>query len=160
MRIEDLAKAQQEGAGPMLGALVNGARRRFLASARLLEWNSPVVQSLESFGIHKGIELWPLLDAFAELCARYREHFYSPQQSLLDRIRNGPDEVWAQWFYWKFLPCVLQDDSLVRNVLRSVGGLPTADAALSRSAVRQCFADMTLPTEKPLWAPEDVLTFS
>lgn len=158
MNIDQFAQAQQECAQAMLGALVSGARRRFLCSARLLEWRSPTIESLESLGIQNAVDLWPLFGAFGVLCERYREALYNPQQPLFDRVRAAQDEAWSQYYYLIFLPCALQDDNLVRNVLRSVGGLPSSDLSLAQDAVRQHFTDMTLPTQKPAWAPEDVLT--
>lgn len=160
MDIEQLSQVQRECAPAMMGALVNGARRRFLASARLLEWRSPDIQFLEEFGIQRPIELCPLLKAFDVLCARYRERFWSPQIGLFEKMGEAPDEVWSRYFYWTLLPHVLQDDSLVRNILRSVGGLPTNNHTSARDAVRQYFVDTSLPTGKPLWAPEDILTLS
>lgn len=48
MNKQQLQQAQQQAAPAMLGALVSGASCRFVASARLVEWYSPIAQSLST----------------------------------------------------------------------------------------------------------------
>lgn len=158
MNIETFAEFQRSSATSFVGALVSGCKRKFVASARLLEWSSPILTTLETFGEKKSIDVWQLLSSFEILCVRYQNERYSPQSSLFPEPDRAPDELWQRYYYWILLPHLLQSDTAVRNVLRAVGALPTADTKLVTAAIRQHFSDMTLPNHMPLWAPEDVPT--
>lgn len=150
-----LQQAQRQAAPAMLGALVAGASRRFVASARLVEWHSPIINSLSRLGMDGPVKMWSLLAPFDVLCARYRETLYTPQRQLFDQASNSPDELWANYYYRILLPHVLQDNSLVRNTLRCVGGLPTEDVRMTQEAILQYFTELPLPDTAPPWAPEE-----
>ena len=51
-------------------------------------------------------------------------------------------------------PTLLQDDELVRNVLRALGAIPCTDAKLAVLALTATLTNMTLPAQRPPWAPE------
>ena len=158
MNIETFGDIQRNSATSFLGALVAGSKRRFIASARLLEWSSPILVALEDFGVAKSTDIWPLFSSFEILCVRYQNERYSAQIPLFPEPDRAPDEQWQQYYYWILLPHLLQDDSIVRNVLRAVGALPTVNNTLAVDSIRQYFSDMTLPRHKPPWAPEDIPT--
>ena len=118
---------------------------------------SPAIERLRSVGADTRIDLWPLLNPFMVLAERYVAAFFSPQDALFSAPGGKEDERWSRYFHHVLLPHLLQQDELVRNVLRAVRALPCNDPQGAASAVGQLFAEMTLPETAPLWAPESIL---
>lgn len=147
---------QRAGATPCLYSLFDACRRKFLNAANLLEVRSPAIERLRSVGINTRIDLWPLLNPFVVLAERYIAAFFSPQGVLFPAPDGKEDERWSRYYHHVLLPHLLQQDELVRNVLRAVHALPCADPQGAASAISHFFAEMTLPETAPLWAPETI----
>ena len=157
MHVGDLRLTQREGAVSNLASLAANCRRKFLNAARLLEWRSPVIDKLHSFGVGGPVDLWPLLTPHAVLAERYIEHFYSPQVSLFPTPGDEEDAKWGNYFRQVLVPHLVADDDVVRNVLRALRALPCKEPEQAALALRQHFTEMTLPHTRPLWSPEEVL---
>lgn len=155
MNAEDLRVAQQEAAVSLLGSLMRACQRRYLASARLLEVPLPAIDRLIDFGFKSRVSLWPLMPAYEVVCTRYRARFYSPHMPLLPEPDRAPDQAWLSWYYHMLLPELVRDDSVVRNVLRCLGGLPCASPEDAAAAIKQHFAEMMLPSRSSDGWPED-----
>jgi hypothetical protein len=158
MSLKNLNQIQAETRIQMLHNLAMTCQRRFLLAADLVEISGPAIKGLREFGF-QSVELRPLIPAWQCLCLRYQTELDDPQMSLFqehDRL-SQLREAWGQFVYWKLIPKLVQDDSLVRNVLRSLGGLPCQSPEQAANAVYQHFLEMTLPDTRPPWAAEEIL---
>lgn len=156
MHVDDFREMQRAGAMPCLSSLFDASRRKFLNAANLLEVRSPAIERLRSVGADTRIDLWPLLNPFMVLAERYVGTFFSPQDALFPAPDGKADECWSRYFHHVLLPYLLQQDELVRNVLRAVRALPCNDPQGAANAVGHFFAELTLPETAPLWAPETI----
>ena len=151
----ELQRFQFDGRVHHLFTLFGHCRRRFLRAADLVGLRSESIESLRRCGQSESIDLAPLAPAWSVVCDRYIAEQYNPQLALLpDMIKEEPDR-WSGFVYHHLLPEVVRDDELVRNVLRALGALPCASPRKPASAVRSYFLNMTLPHDKPLWAPAE-----
>ena len=157
MHVDDLREKQRAGATADLFALVMACRRKFLNAARLLELRSPAIDRLHAMGAETAVDVWPLLRPFEVLTERYIAAFFTPQDALFPNPGDGQDVRWSRYFHHVLLPHLLQNDELVRNVLRAVRALPCNDSQAAAGTLAQLFSEMTLPETAPAWAPEDIL---
>jgi hypothetical protein len=135
-------------------SLVQGAQRRFLSAARLLEIKNQHINQVDDLLIKNPVPLWPFVPALRILETRYFNEVFSPQLSLLEP--NLPeDQMWSQFFHWKLLPHLLREDYVVRSVLRLSGALPCSSLNDVAHSLATYFSEITLPSRPPLWAPED-----
>jgi hypothetical protein len=156
VHVDDFREMQRAGAMPCLSSLFDACRRKFLNAANLLEVRSPAIERLRSVGVETRIDLWPMLNPFMVLAERYVAAFFSPQAALFPAPGGKEDERWSRYFHQVLLPHMLQQDELVRNVLRAVRALPCNDPPGAASAVGHYFAEMTLPETSPAWVPEAI----
>jgi len=151
----ELQRYQFDGRKHDLFMLFGYCRRRFLRAADLVGLRSESIQSLRRCGQSESIDLAPLAPAWSVLCDRYIVEQYNPQLALLSNMIEEEPDRWSRFVYHHLLPEIIRDDELVRNVLRALGALPCASPQEAASAVRSYFLNMTLPHDKPLWAPEE-----
>lgn len=150
----ELQQFQFDGRVHDIGTLLWYCRRRFLRAADLVGIRSESIESLRRFGQVERTDLAPLVPAWTVICDRYVAEQYDPQLALLpDMIEEEPDR-WSRFVHHHLIPEIVRDDELVRNVLRALGALPCVSPREAASAVRSYFLNMTLPHDKPLWAPE------
>lgn len=154
MNVEDLRQACREHSVVVLNSLAVECRHRFTEAAELMEWRTPIVLGVRKLGHSMPIDTWPLVAAYSLACERYIASFYSPQHSLLHTPGDEPDEKWCTYFYHYWIPSLVANDEVVRNVLRAVGGLPCRDPQEAARSLYQCVQDMTLPDCPPAWASE------
>lgn len=150
-----LRQRQREAALSHLYSLAMACRRRFLRAADLLELRGPVFEKLTGFGVRESIDLWPLLRPFEVLAERYNAVFYSPQGDLFATPADAQDAKWSRYFYVALMPQLLNDDEIVRNVLRALRAIPSDDPREAAVALGQHFSEMTLPQTEPRWASEE-----
>jgi hypothetical protein len=155
-RIE-IDQIQRKNAAEALLSLAMTCRTRFLRAASLLEIGSEAINTLRAFGSHASVDVAPLMPAWQCLCDRYVSERYSAQLSLLRDGDSDLTEDWGKFLYHEMFPTMLRDDSLVRNVLRALGGLPCASTKQAAGAVRQHILEMTLPSSPPLWALGEIV---
>ncbi|SDT87155.1 hypothetical protein SAMN05216296_0094 [Pseudomonas pohangensis] len=155
MRISEFRAIQRECSNAYLHSLVMTCRRKFLCAAKLLELQSAAISRLRDFGLDGQINIWPLYSPYEVLSERYLELFYSPQLEIFRDRSNMQDEKWFKYFHHALIPTLIADDEIVRNVLRSVGGLPSKQPKDAAMALKHYFSEMTLPDSAPLWAPEE-----
>jgi hypothetical protein len=77
--------------------------------------------------------------------------------SLFHDRKSHLREGWSQFVYWELIPTLVRDDTLVRNVLRALGGLPCKSPEQAASTVYQHFLEMNLPNQHPPWAAEELI---
>ncbi|HEX6899318.1 MAG TPA: hypothetical protein VF789_06370 [Thermoanaerobaculia bacterium] len=151
-----LAELQRQETAGMLFYLAMLCRRRFLRSAYLVEMRSKVIDALRDLGQVERVDLSSLVPAWNVLCGRYLEEIYDPQGELFSAGSPQADD-WSRFVYHKLLPQVVRDDELVRNVLRALGALPCNSPQEAAAVLCQYFGELTLPSERPPWAPEEEL---
>lgn len=158
MHVQDFREKLRAGATDNLADLFRACRSRFLDAANLLELRSPAIDKLRDAGYSEHpVDLWPLLRQFEVLTERYVDAFFSSQDALFPNPGDEQDVRWSRYFHHVLLPHLLQNDELVRNVLRAVRALPCNDSPGAASAVGQYFAEMTLPETAPTWGPEAIV---
>jgi hypothetical protein len=155
MTRDELAQLQREQSSQMLFSLAMSCRRRFLLSADLVGMRGAAVDKLRAFGVRESVDLAPLIPAWRCLCERYLTARYDPQLGLFEDHRTQVETGWERFVYHELLPELVRNDDLVRNVLRSLGGLPCQSRGQAASAVYQYILEMVLPAEAPPWAPEE-----
>jgi hypothetical protein len=151
---DGLRQAIRESSAHALTEVVLACRQRFLEAAALLEWRSATLDHLRSLGI-RPINVWSLMPAYQLLGDRYIDALYSPQRSLLPGL-DLPDEQWGRYFHHHVKPLFLENDEVVRNFLRAVGGLPASDPQAAAESIIQFVGEMTLPQTSPIWAPDEI----
>ncbi len=156
VHIDEFREMQRDSAKHCLSSLFDASRWKFLNAANLLEVRSPAIERLRSVGIDIRINLGPLFNPFMVLAERYVVAFFSPQGELFPTPDGNWNERWNRYFHHVLLPHLLQQDELVRNVLRAVHALPCNDSRGAASVIGHFFAEMTLPETAPLWAPETI----
>lgn len=55
----------------------------------------------------------------------YFERFFTPQVELLPETTQFQDEKWVHYLFGVLIPALLNDDEVLRNILRGVGALPS-----------------------------------
>lgn len=157
MTSKNMDQILEETAIQMLNRLAMTCRRRFLLSANLVEIRGPVIDGLCKFGSWESVDLGPLIRAWRCLCDRYRAELYDPQMSLFRDPKSQLMEDWDRFVYRELIPELVRDDSLVRNVLRALGGLPCKSPEKAADAVYRHFLAMTLPIEHPYGGSEEII---
>ncbi|MCC6176201.1 MAG: hypothetical protein IT305_12920 [Chloroflexi bacterium] len=151
----ELRRYQFDGRVYHLDSLARQCGRRFLRAANLVDMRSKSIDSLRHTIAIESIDLMPLVPAWYVICDRYLAEQYNPQLALLPDLVEDEPERWNRFVHHHLLPELVRDDELVRNVLRALGALPCKSPSDAASAVRSHFLNMTLPHDKPLWAPEE-----
>lgn len=154
MHIDEFRAAQRDLASQALSSLLNASRRKFLNAARLLELRGPVIQQVEAHGL-ESVNLWSLMNMYTVACERYCKEIFSPQIEIFFNPGDAQDVKWSRYFHHILVPNLLQDDVFVRNVLRATMALPSQNARGASEALVQHLMEMTLPSTRPLWAPEN-----
>ena len=151
MHIDEFRLRQQQSAAHDISSLVMSCRRKYLLAAHLLELQSPDLAALTAFGVDSGIEAGPLMQPFAVLAEKYVERFFTSQIDLLPETTHPQEEKWASYLFSVLIPTLLSDDEAVRNILRSVGALPSERGRqAAAAALCERFGEMSLPIGPPL----------
>jgi hypothetical protein len=145
MDLETLKQYQDESTLAYLQSLTIACRDRYLKAARLLEQNSAGVESVARCGNDGPVSISLLLRAYAILCKRYNEEYFSPQENLFYVLGRGQDAKWSRYFWWELKTALIARDSVVLNVLRAVGALPCADPVAASKSLNQESSDMLMP---------------
>jgi len=153
MDVEDLKKVQLERANIEISCLISACRLRFLNAALLLELFGPRIDVLQDLGIKKSYNFQFLVEPYSILCDKYIQDVYSSQGHLF-KIQSAEND-WLEYFYEKLMPCLISNNEVVRNILRSLGALPCKNPSDADNALIQYFSLMTMPGNLPLWAPKD-----
>ena len=152
MMQEDLRRASPAIALAALEALVFRCRQRFLEAAVLVELSGVAIDRVKAMSTET-VDLRPLIPAFKVVASRFLDEIYVSQLDLLlggwDR-ENPLAERWSRWLYHQFLPLVVGDDEVVRNVLRAVGRLPCCNVASAVLVLQTRFHEMALPVSCPV----------
>ena len=82
---------------------------------------------------------------------------YDAQVTLFEDHDIHVQKDWGTFVYWEVFPNLLDDDELVRNILRALGGLSCRSPEEAALTVRLYINEMALPTAPPPWAPEEVI---
>jgi hypothetical protein len=146
----ELDQFQYEERIQVLSSLVTQCRDRYLRSAALVELDSDAVERVRALTYEARVDLTPLIGPWVLLCERYRDIKYSPQIPLLPDRAVGEPMRWTNFVHQRLLPQLIQDDELVRNVLRVLGGLPCASRAEAAVAIRSYVANVFM---EPDWVP-------
>lgn len=85
------------------------------------------------------------MQPFAVLADMYVERFFTPQVDLLAETTQSQDERWVRYLFGVLIPTLLNDDEVLRNILRAVGAVPSRQgsheaAAACASASARCLA--------------------
>ncbi|RJP24371.1 MAG: hypothetical protein C4520_04195 [Candidatus Abyssobacteria bacterium SURF_5] len=155
MTVEELARLQQKQAGQALYSLFMKCRRRFLRSAELLCIRSESIGKLQDL---EATDMTPLVSVWEAICGRYLAERYTPQLPLFQDHDTETREDWEKFINLEMFPRLVNEDEVVRNILRAMGGLPCKSPRGAASAVCSYIDEMVLPGVPPLWAPEEALT--
>lgn len=154
MHTNEFLDAQRAMARNALFDLFMSCRRRFLDSAFLLEIQGPTIDKLVDSCVSTEINLLPLMNAYETLASRYTSEYFSPQSVLFHNLEDPEDLKWSKYFYHVLVPTLVQNNIVVRNILRALLVLPSQSAKAASEALEHEFSEMTLPKVAPLWAPE------
>ncbi len=150
MHIEELIEIQHKNAAVNLHELFMSCWRRFRDAARLVELSGPGIKRLEDFG-YSPVDLSPLMPMYKVLCDRYARLFFTGQEPLFATLADTPDVQWTRYYHFALVPRLVENDELVRNVLRVMTVISCKDIdQVTKTLVNQVM-EMTLPTEVPTW---------
>jgi hypothetical protein len=159
MHIDEFRKLQREQATSAVFSLVMACRRKFLNATHLLELRSASINRLSSFGVYAAVDCWPLLSPYIVLAERYLDCYFSPQDDLFHGPREMQDEKWAKYFHHVLVPHLIDNDEVVRNVLRAVQALPSKRPEDAAVALGHFFGETALPETSPLWALDAIVDY-
>lgn len=141
------------------GALASLAIRcctRFARAADLVQLRDAEIAKLRRMGHSEPIGTTLLYPAWRRLCARFLDERYDAQLALFGKnLAEHRAERFREFVYWELFPVLEEENELVRNVLRAVGGLPCTSKQDAADAVLQYFEEMTLPSARPRWTQEE-----
>ena len=147
--MDELDEIQKQGTSPYLFSLVMGCRRRYLDAAYLLEIDNEHVQRIGDLASQR-VDLSALLPAYDVLCQRYRDELHSWQDELWQTSREDRiARAWSEFYYWRFVPTVIWEDTFVCNVLRGLGVLPARNVKDAIESLRLHVSEMQLPRNRP-----------
>lgn len=155
MDIAEFRLMQKREAVSKMTGLVRSAQYKFICAANLLELRNPVIDRVRHFAANERFSIWPLLEPYEVISERYAQNIFSSQRLLFPTPNSSADEKWWHYFHHRLTPHLLEDDNVVRNVLRSVYALPCVSPSAAAKALTQHFTEMTLPETKPIWAAEN-----
>lgn len=125
-----------------LPSLLARCQRRFVRAAQLLEINDSEIRRVRDAS---QVDIRPLLEMYLELCDRYVKEVHTPQ---IDLFKNkDPIELWRTYFYHTILPNLVENDDVVRNVLKATEILPSAKVGASMMALVESAKCITLEVE-------------
>lgn len=133
---EELRRVQRLGRGQALMALAMMCRERWLRAARLLGVRGVTVRQLQDFGLGGRVDLEPLWPAWEAMCRCFDPSVV--QLSLFPGPESDSEREWWRHVYHDVFPTLVDDDRVVRSVLRALGVLPCAEPDLSADVVRRC----------------------
>jgi hypothetical protein len=153
MNREEFARSQREWTIPALSGLVRDCIGRYLSALRLLQIGGEPAGVLEHARRNGGLDLGPLLPFWSVVCDRYRSERYDGQGDLFGDEEKARLDAWSRFVYHELFPALCREDEFVRNVLRSVGLLPSRSPRAAAEALLRYAEDMAMPEGLPLWDP-------
>ena len=115
---------------------------------------SEVISNLKSRSAIQNFDLAALFPVWRFICQRYWAEQFSTQTFLFESHDTGVRRAWDEYVYGELLPALVREGEVVRNVLRSIGGLPTESPEDSVIALFHFVNEMDLPSRRAPWAPE------
>ena len=134
--------------------LVLDCRRSFLLAARLVGARSDAITKLSALGIVQSFDLSALQPVWRSVCQRYMAEQFNAQLTLLELHEPGVQRNWNELVYGEVIPAMVGEDEVVRNVLRSIGALPSESPKDAVTAIRHFVKEMDMPSSPPIWSPE------
>ncbi len=134
----------------VLSYLIMECRRKFLRGAELVEVRSVVIERLTHFGYKDLEDLDQLNPAWDCLCNRFMKERFDPQMLLFEDHDKAMKKSWGEFIYWEICPKLLEDDEVVRNILRASGGLPCKSKQNAGLFLYSYISEMTFPNSRPI----------
>jgi hypothetical protein len=153
MRIEELVEIQNKNAAINLHELFMSCWRRFRDAARLVELSGPGTRQLEDFG-YSPVNLSPLMPMYKILCNRYATLSFTGQEPIFPTLADTPDVQWTRYYHFALVPRLVENDELVRNVLRVMTVISCKDIDQVSETLAKQAMEMVLPTEVPTWTAD------
>ena len=153
MNIKEFRQVQNDCTVTYLTTLALASRLRFLSAAHLLEIKNEVIGSVSALGIRSGINIRPLRRSYRTLAARYVDSFYSPQMKLFPLPGETQDEQWSRYWYHYLVPDLVENDDVVRDVLRALQVLPCKNIEAAVFEIEQYCTEFDMPEIKSYWTP-------
>ena len=153
MNENSLSHEQQRNAVRALGGLVSHCRDVYVRAAVLLDVHSDEIARLRTLGVVERIDVSPLLKAYEQLCARYREILHDGQLALFPVDQKTPEDAWWAWYYHELTPKLLGSPYFVRMVLTSLGLLPSTSASETQIGLETYLRDLEIERtyHHPTW---------
>ena len=144
--VDDLRETQKKNFAQDFSHLVVMCGRRFVSAANLLDVEKSEIDKVAAIGTTGRVEVGALHWAATELWERIVRIYDQPQQGdLFNGWPDAPEVLWNRYFYRDLVPALSLDDEVVRNLLNAVGALTVKTRVDACDAVRQRFAEVSMP---------------